>query len=156
MIRSYGAAEGHGHSTSARQGVPQESDTLDDLAYQAPNGLKTISDKLGLKIQHTGWITQQGGGSGLGQYAAVRKAAFSDAVLKDQLNSKVLDLGDQRHVVLRVVDHQKAQRKPLAEVRDTIHNASSPRRPSSVPRRRPSRPWRRRVREARWRRSNSR
>ena len=99
----------------------KKSDTLDDLAYQAPNGLKTISDKLGLKIQHTGWITQQGGGSGLGQYAAVRKAAFSDAVLKDQLNSKVLDLGDQRHVVLRVVDHQKAQRKPLAEVRDTIH-----------------------------------
>ncbi|MES1955838.1 SurA N-terminal domain-containing protein [Salinisphaera hydrothermalis] len=100
----------------------QKSDKLDDLAYQAPNGLKTISDKLGLKIQHTGWISQNGGGSGLGQYSAVRKAAFSDAVLKDQLNSKVLDLGNQRHVVLRVTDHQKAQRKPLAEVRDTIRS----------------------------------
>lgn len=100
----------------------QKSDTLDDLAYQAPNGLKTISEKLGLKIQHTGWISQKGGGSGLGQYAAVRKAAFTDAVLKDQLNSKVLDLGDQRHVVLRVSDHQGAQRKPMAAVRDTIHD----------------------------------
>ncbi len=100
----------------------KQSDTLDDLAYQAPNGLKTISNKLGLKIQHTGWISQKGGGSGLGQYAAVRKAAFSDAVLKDQLNSKVLDLGNQRHVVLRVTDHQSAQRKPLAEVRDQIRS----------------------------------
>ncbi|MGN8158273.1 SurA N-terminal domain-containing protein [Salinisphaera sp. SWV1] len=98
----------------------KKSDTLDDLAYQAPNGLKTISDKLGLTVRHTGWITRHNGGSGLGQYAAVRKAAFSDAVLKDHLNSKVIDLGQQRHVVLRVADHQGAQRKPLAEVRDKI------------------------------------
>lgn len=99
-----------------------QSDKLDDLAYQAPNDLKTISDKLDLKIQHTGWVTRHGDSSGLGQYDAVRKAAFSDAVLKDKLNSKVLDLGDQRRVVLRVADHQKARRKPLSEVRATIHD----------------------------------
>ncbi|HET7313759.1 SurA N-terminal domain-containing protein [Salinisphaera sp.] len=97
-----------------------KSDKLDSLAYQAPNGLQTISNKLGLKIRHTDWISRDGGGSGLGQYTAVRKAAFSDAVLKDHLNSQVLELGDQRRVVLRVTDHQPAQRKPLTAVRDTI------------------------------------
>lgn len=110
------------HKHARAKAFRTKSDKLDDLAYQAPNDLKTISDKLGLKSQHTGWITRHGGGSGLGQYDAVRKAAFSDAVRKDKLNSKVLDLGDQRRVVLRVIDHQKAQRKPLAEVRDTIHD----------------------------------
>lgn len=94
---------------------------LDNLSYQAPNGLQTISQKLGLKIQHTGWITRKGNDSqGLGQYKAVRKAAFSDAVLKKKLNSKVISLGNRRRVVLRVAAHQPPQRRPLAAVRQTI------------------------------------
>ncbi|WP_423821270.1 SurA N-terminal domain-containing protein [Salinisphaera sp. SPP-AMP-43] len=98
-----------------------KSEQLDDLAYQAPNGLQTISEKLGLDIQHSGWISPEGG-NGLGQYDAVRQAAFSDAVLKDKLNSNVLDLGDQRRVVLRVAEHQDAQEKSLSEVRQSIRD----------------------------------
>lgn len=101
------------------QAYKKKAKQLDDLAYQAPNDLKTIADQLGLTIQHSDWINAQGG-PGLGQYDAVRKAAFSDAVLKDKLNSEVIDLGDQRKVVLRVADKQPAQQKPLDEVRDDI------------------------------------
>jgi peptidyl-prolyl cis-trans isomerase D len=107
---------------SRAQQFRAKSQKLEDLAYQAPNNLKTIANKLGLKIQHTGWVSQSGADSGIGQNDAVRKAAFSDAVLKDKLNSEVLDLGDQRHVVLRVTDHQKASRKPLSEVRDQVRD----------------------------------
>ncbi|MDA3922550.1 MAG: SurA N-terminal domain-containing protein [Salinisphaera sp.] len=97
----------------------KQAQQLDDLAYQAPNDLQTISNKLGLKIQHTDWISPQSG-PGIGQYDAVRKAAFSDAVYKDKLNSEVIDLGQQRKIVLRVTDRQPAERKPLADVSDDI------------------------------------
>ncbi|WP_158583479.1 SurA N-terminal domain-containing protein [Salinisphaera sp. Q1T1-3] len=96
-----------------------KSQTLGDLAYQAPNDLQTISKKLDLPIQTTGWITQQDGG-GIGQYQAVRDAAFSDAVLKDKLNSKVVNLGEQRQIVLRVADHQAAKPQPESAVAGTI------------------------------------
>lgn len=92
-----------------------------DLAYQAPNDLDTIASKLNLTIQHTDWINADTG-TGIGQYDAVRKAAFSDPVFMDKLNSEVIDLGEQRKIVLRVADKQPAKRKPLAEVRDDIHS----------------------------------
>ena len=103
----------------ASQAYRRKADQMDDLAYQAPNDLRTLSSKLGLDIQHTGWISR-GNGSGIGQYDAVRKAAFSDSVLKDKLNSTVISLGDDRHVVLRVDSTQKAQRKPLDAVKRII------------------------------------
>ncbi|MBH03362.1 MAG: hypothetical protein CMP08_04455 [Xanthomonadales bacterium] len=97
----------------------EKSDTLQDLAYQAPNDLNTISETLSLQPQTSQWITADGG-PGIGQYDAVRNAAFSDAVLEDGLNSKVLKLGQQREVVLRVAEHDAAAPKPLAAVADTI------------------------------------
>lgn len=97
----------------------KQAKQLDDLAYQAPNDLKTIAGKLNLKIQQTDWMSAQAG-PGIGQYDAVRQAAFSDPVLKDKLNSEVINLGQQRKIVLRVADSQPAERKPLNEVRDDI------------------------------------
>lgn len=113
----------------AQQAFADKSDRLESLAYEAPNDLKTLIDELGLKKQTTGWITQEQG-EGIGQYDAVRKAAFSDAVVKDSLNSTPIQLGGQRRVVLRVTEHQAAERKPLDAVRDAIRNRVAARKAS--------------------------
>ncbi|MAS08468.1 SurA N-terminal domain-containing protein [Salinisphaera sp.] len=97
----------------------EKSDTLEDLAYQAPNDLKTISKSLSLSPQTSEWITADGG-PGIGQYDAVRDAAFSDAVVKDGLNSRVIKLGDTREIVLRVAEHEAAQPRDLADVAPVI------------------------------------
>jgi peptidyl-prolyl cis-trans isomerase D len=104
-----------------REAYRQKSKQMDNLAYQAPNSLKTLAQKLNLPIQHSGWISKNGG-SGIGQYDAIRKAAFSDSVRKDHLNSTVISLGDNRKVVLRVAAAQPAKRRPLAAVKKKIHN----------------------------------
>lgn len=96
-----------------------KSDRMETLAYEAPNDLQTLADELNLEIQDTGWITREGG-DGIGQYDAIRKAAFSDSVLQDELNSTPIQLGSDRRVVLRVESHQTAERRPLDEVRDTV------------------------------------
>ncbi|MES1939115.1 PpiC-type peptidyl-prolyl cis-trans isomerase [Salinisphaera sp. T5B8] len=102
-----------------QQAYSDKSDRLESLAYEAPNDLKTLADELGLEIQTTDWITREQG-AGIGQYDAVRKAAFTDAVLKDKLNSTPIQLGAERQVVVRVSEHEPATRQPLAEVKDDI------------------------------------
>lgn len=97
------------------------SERLEALAFQAPNSLKVVSRELGLTIQTTGWITREQGEQ-LGQYKAVRRAAFSDAVLKDDLNSTVIRINQGRLVVLRIAKHQPPQQVPLERVRETIHD----------------------------------
>lgn len=113
----------------AQQAFADKTERLESLAYEAPNDLNTLADELGLEIQTTDWITREQG-PGIGQYDAIRKAAFSDAVIKDELNSTPIQLGAERRVVLRVADHQAAQRQPLDEVRDRIRERVAARKAS--------------------------
>lgn len=113
----------------AANAYSDKSDRMESLAYEAPNDLKTLADELGLEIQHTGWITREQG-EDIGQYDAIRKAAFSDAVSKDKLNSTPIQLGSDRRVVLRVEDKQAAQRRPLDAVRDRIRERIETRKAS--------------------------
>ncbi len=102
-----------------RAAFKQKRKQLSRLAYQAPNSLHTIANKLGLKIQNSGWITRHNG-QGIGAHATVRKAAFSKDVRKKSLNSKVIKLGSKRVAVIRVSNSKAAQKKPLAAVRSEI------------------------------------
>lgn len=95
------------------------AERMETLAFQAPNSLETLSTNLGLKIQHTGWITRAEG-QGLTQSDAVRQAAFSDAVLKKSLNSTAIQVDKNHRVVLRVAEHQVPQEQPLDEVRAKV------------------------------------
>lgn len=95
------------------------SERMETLAFQAPNSLDTLSSELDLKIQHTDWITRNQG-KNLGQFKAVRQAAFSDAVLNKKLNSTAIQLDKNHRVVLRVAAHQASQKRPLDEVRSQV------------------------------------
>lgn len=97
----------------------QLSERLDSLSFEAPDSLQPLAEELDLEIHESGWITRDGG-EGLGDYDAVRKAAFSDAVLKDRLNSTPIQLSSDRLVVVRVAEHQEGERRPLSAVRDEI------------------------------------
>src|SRR5699024_4558645 len=56
------------------------AEQMETLAFQAPNGLDTLSDELDLKIRTSDWMTRKHG-DGIGQSDVVRKAAFTSAVL---------------------------------------------------------------------------
>lgn len=92
---------------------------LGDLAYQAPNSLQTVADKLDLKIEQSDWISRRKG-QGLGANEAVRKAAFSSDVRKKDLNSGVIKLGNKRAVVVRAADTEAGHKKPLSKVRSQV------------------------------------
>lgn len=100
----------------------EQSEQLANLAYENDQTLDPVVDAMGLKIQHSGLFTRTTG-SGIASNEKIRKAAFSDSVLKEGLNSQVIELGENDVVVLRVDRHVDAQAKPLDEVKDRVVTA---------------------------------
>ncbi len=96
------------------------SNQVANYAYEHPDSLEPVAAKFGLKIRRSNWFSQTGTEGGIASHRKVIKAAFSDEVLKQGLNSQSIDLGDEQQVILRVDQHKPATARPLAEVRDRI------------------------------------
>lgn len=96
--------------------VSQRANTLANLAYEHPDELESAASSLGLEVQQTGWVSRQGAEEGLTAHPEVMEAAFSTDVLQNRRNSDLLELGPNHYAVVRVLEHQQAETKPLAEV----------------------------------------
>jgi peptidyl-prolyl cis-trans isomerase D len=97
----------------------EKSETLANKAFEQPDTLQGVADALGLEIKTSDWLTKAGG-PGIGQNEAVVNAAFGDEVLDGGNNSEPIDLGDNHLIVLRVLDHEAAQRQPLDSVHEKV------------------------------------
>lgn len=95
------------------------TEQLITLSYEQPDSLEPVAETLGIPINHTSWITENGGPN-IGIEAKVRQAAFSKEVLSQGRNSELIELSNGRVVVLRVAQHEPAKPKPLHVVRDEI------------------------------------
>lgn len=92
---------------------------LADASYTQRESLAPAAAQTNLPVQTSEWITRAGG-AGIGANTKVREAAFSDEVLKESGNSDMIELGDERVVVVRVLEHQASAPLPLAQVREAI------------------------------------
>lgn len=93
---------------------------MSDNTYQNPSSLEPASVALDLPVKSTGLFGRKGG-EGVAANPKVVAAAFSDDVLVQGNNSGLIDLGNNHSLVLHVDRHVPAAPKPLAEVRDDIH-----------------------------------
>jgi peptidyl-prolyl cis-trans isomerase D len=94
------------------------SEELSNLAFEAVD-LQEPAEALNLTIQRSEPFGRSGG-IGITALSGVINAAFSADVLEDMLNSDLIALDPSRSIVLRVVDHQMPQLRPLDEVRGEI------------------------------------
>ena len=97
----------------------EKSGRLIDLAYQDSTSLEPAARELGIEVQRTPLFTRDGG-LGFSANPAVLRAAFSDQVLVQGLNSDSVDLGPNHVAIVRVGEHKPATPRPLDEVRDDI------------------------------------
>ncbi len=95
-------------------------DRLSDLSYQYSDSLLPISTQLDLPVQTSAWLVQGQTDSPLLTYAPVRDVAFSDALVREQVNSDLLDIGEQHVILVRVRDYQPQRDKTLDESRAAI------------------------------------
>ena len=91
---------------------------LKELSFNAET-LADVADQLGLSVQ-TSAAFSRSGGSGIAAEPAVITAAFSDDVKVDGFASEVIELGDDRYTVIKIVDTLPATTLPLADVAGEI------------------------------------
>ncbi len=91
---------------------------LKELSYNAEN-LAEIAADLELKAQVSEPFTRAGG-AGISADPAVLKAAFSSEVLEDSYASEVLELGNDRYVVVKLNKSIPARQKDIIEVQDVV------------------------------------
>ncbi|MGC3874852.1 SurA N-terminal domain-containing protein [Halomonas sp. GXIMD04776] len=93
------------------QRLIDESFAADDLA--------SVAEDLGLELQHSDWVSREGTEGVLAE-PGVMAAAFEPDVLNEGYNSEVIELDEQRRMVLRVAEHREATTLPLSEVRAQV------------------------------------
>ncbi|MDW5375292.1 SurA N-terminal domain-containing protein [Halomonas sp. HP20-15] len=103
--------------------MQQAQDRFNELAQRlidesfAAEDLASVAEDLGLKVQSSDWVSRNDV-SGVLAEPGVMDAAFQPDVLEEGYNSDVIELDDQRRMVLRVTDHREATALPLEDVRE--------------------------------------
>ncbi len=92
---------------------------LADLSFSSTD-LQSAADELGLQIRTSELFSRKGGADALSLSPRVVEAAFSDQILKDQLNSDPLELDAGRTVVIHLHEHVEPRQLSLDEVRPQI------------------------------------
>nr|WP_299239923.1 SurA N-terminal domain-containing protein [uncultured Halomonas sp.] len=105
--------------------LEQAGDRFNDQAQRlidesfAADDLASVAEDLGLELQQSDWVSRNSA-EGVLTEPGVMAAAFEPDVLENGYNSEVIELDDQRRMVLRVAEHREATTLPLEEVRDQV------------------------------------
>ena len=91
---------------------------LKELSFNAES-LTEVAEDVGLEL-NTSDAFSRFGGQGVTGIAEVSAAAFSDEVIKDKYASEVLDLGNDRYVVLKLNQYIDVRQKEMSEVRESV------------------------------------
>ena len=95
---------------------------LADISFSAGD-LVEPAEALGLEIKTTGLIGREGGSDLVSANVKVLKAAFSEELLKEAVNSTPVELSSSAAVVIRVKQHEQPRNQNLDEVRDQVREA---------------------------------
>lgn len=105
-------------SEAAEDLLVEKLEMLKELSFNAED-LEEVAQELGLKAQISEPFPETGG-SGIAALPAVVEMAYSIDVLEDGYTSEVLELDDDRYVVLRVQDDFPTRQQTLDEVSDQV------------------------------------
>ncbi len=104
----------------AEQQLYELTDRLAGLTYENPDTLEVAAEELGLELQSSDYLSREDPGAGIVSEPGVMAAAFSNEVLLEENNSELLELENDRYMVLRVLDHLPTFKTSMGEVRDEI------------------------------------
>ncbi|MDQ3617520.1 MAG: peptidylprolyl isomerase [Pseudomonadota bacterium] len=95
------------------------SSKLLDLVYRNPSSLAPAARELNLPVQTLGPFTRASG-EGIAATPAVKRLAFSEALIQDGTASDPIEIGPGHSVMIRVVAHTPETVQPLVQVRDRV------------------------------------
>ncbi|WP_133406440.1 peptidylprolyl isomerase [Parashewanella tropica] len=92
---------------------------LADTSYEVPDTLEDAAKAVDAKVMHTALFSRANPPVSLNDPKVI-KAAFSEQVLDQGMNSDVIELGNNHVIVLRVNEHKAAGTKSFDEVKSDI------------------------------------
>ncbi len=96
----------------------EKGERLTEMSYEHPDSLKTVADNLGLTVNKSALFTKDKG-DGIAADEKVRNMAFTEEVLQGN-NSTPVELGTDRLVVLRLLEHKAAAARDIKDVKPDI------------------------------------
>lgn len=96
----------------------EAGEKLTQMSYENPDNLQTVSEALSLTVKKSGLFAKDKG-DGVAAEQKVRDVAFSDEVLQGN-NSTPVELGSDRLVVLRLLEHKPATVRELNSVKQDV------------------------------------
>ncbi|MGR8934414.1 MAG: SurA N-terminal domain-containing protein [Gammaproteobacteria bacterium] len=94
------------------------ADKVTEVSYEHSDNLTDAAQAIGVGIKKSALFTRSHG-EGIAAEASIRNAAFSDEVLKGT-NSEPIELGNDRVVILRALEHQPAAARELKTVENEV------------------------------------
>jgi len=109
----------------AEEQFADQVEELARLAFENPYSLQVLTKTFDLEIKSTELFDRNGSNQkdSILSNKKLIDAAFGEEVLKEGLNSELIEIDQQHVVVLRVKDHKPAKAKPLDEVKEQIVTA---------------------------------
>lgn len=104
--------------SQAENAFYEAGEKLTELSYENPDNLQPVSDALSLAIKKSDLFTKEKG-DGIATEEKIRTVAFSEEVLQGN-NSTPIELGSDRLVVLRKLEHKPAAVRSLDEVKQLV------------------------------------
>ena len=107
----------------AEQEFFDKAERLANAAFENPTNLDTAAAAVDVEVETSEFLGRapannpQSGSSDIGRIPRVLEAAFSSEVLADGNNSELLELADDRVMVLRVAEHKASKSQTFEEVR---------------------------------------
>ena len=98
------------------------AERLADLSYENPDSLVPAAESLELQVSESDWFNRMGAPGELAS-PKVAAAAFSEDVLNEGNNSELIELEQDKVIVLRVIEHEAEQVQALEQVRDQVSEA---------------------------------
>lgn len=96
-----------------------QAERLADLSYETPDSLAAAADSLDLEIKESDWFDRSGATGDLAS-PKVAAAAFSEDVLTENNNSEMIEVDQDKVVVLRVVEHEEEHVRPYEDVQEQV------------------------------------
>jgi len=97
----------------------QRVQQLIDQSFAADD-LQSVADSIGLTLNESDWLARDDEAEGVLSEPGVMSAAFSGDVLEEGYNSEVIELDQDRRMVLRIAEQRDATVLSLDEVREEV------------------------------------
>ena len=98
-----------------------DADTLDKQAYEHQDSLEPAAEQLGLEIKLSPFFSRLGGPQ-IWRNKKVLETAFSHEIMKEGINSELIELADDHMIVLRLKDIKPAEQKSLDQVKEQVRS----------------------------------